>query len=772
MDIYAWVNDLQRGLMESGSTRVAELIDLLPTAVVESDDAADTYGIELLAAAKAIGNPWLEVYARHWHLRHLVGTRNHGTISLQYAVDSLERAHRPDARECPQSVCATQDISSAYEAVDRYSFAEDREAVSRETLAKVTPRWTCFDCINRELIDAMKNQGRVEEAMLTLLQARNDMEAVGETPSVAYINAEAELNLELGNYERTIELCESGEEESDDEPVTTRTARRINWTTALRKLGRDDVMQHFPTPDVIVTERTLSGMWADELQALVEGEFVANEAVFGRTLETLLQHSERVGSLRTTIDVGYVHACLSADRGVRWVGEEAIGAIERTIPQLRADHGAQEKLSEAKRRVAAIVDAPLPVPAESIAEYVQSSDTSAEQDVELLRRAWAERPNDAGLANFLGMAYGNAGHDRLVLRQFREVSQSAAAANTAFLGLARVLMRTELAAQEVDADIVKASQRLIELAETGSRVIGHRLAADLAFYRDRYEPCIAACRSALLLDADAPVRPTLAKASMLLGDFVTATDQYQLLIDQHQSDERTDFDWDLLTAATAAGRWDLVRAQAARLEIPVPDGDGPIDEPFAYCRVLRPGYNAKMAAWDALRTGPATARIIEVSNPRATEREGLPQYFNEVVVIDLAPINLEDRKEAGDDWLPIFPSVHVLHSSDHVGWILDGASPADEQWAEFRDTLREEGWGVWSATWPGYTITDPDDDEEELPGMYLLIATPPSLSPREVDTRLTEATKSWKHPMAWIDLATAAEVDIQHHRGIIERYDL
>jgi hypothetical protein len=197
MDVWAWLGPLQRELAAAGHGHVSQMIDDLPYLVQESDPRAEAMAPELIAAAKALGNPWLEVYARHWLLQHRVGNNNEGIVALPYAVETLELSHRPDTIDCPQSVCTTQDISMTYESIDRYGYAPDREAVCLETLQRVDATWNCFDCLHRELCDAIADQGRPQEALDVALRSIEQMEAVDEEPSPGYVSVLARLHNDL-----------------------------------------------------------------------------------------------------------------------------------------------------------------------------------------------------------------------------------------------------------------------------------------------------------------------------------------------------------------------------------------------------------------------------------------------------------------------------------------------------------------------------------------------------------------------------------------------
>src|SRR5262249_47177092 len=113
----------------------------------------------LVAAARRTNLPWVEVYARHWGLQSSVARHLRLREGLREAVSLVERASRPDAARCPQSVCAVQDLCLAYAYTDGPGYAREREQVARETLERIDRSWSCYRCIYGELSSALVDAG-------------------------------------------------------------------------------------------------------------------------------------------------------------------------------------------------------------------------------------------------------------------------------------------------------------------------------------------------------------------------------------------------------------------------------------------------------------------------------------------------------------------------------------------------------------------------------------------------------------------------------------
>src|SRR5258705_11715728 len=116
MDIWEWFHKSMSSLRGSGQARLAELADDLSSACCDGHhDRVENIVPEALALARAAKQPWLELYLRHWLLQSRVLHRHDvSRDTLAQAVSLVEFASRAEARDCPQSVCAVQDLASAY----------------------------------------------------------------------------------------------------------------------------------------------------------------------------------------------------------------------------------------------------------------------------------------------------------------------------------------------------------------------------------------------------------------------------------------------------------------------------------------------------------------------------------------------------------------------------------------------------------------------------------------------------------------------------------
>ena len=174
MDIWRWVEATKRSLRKSGHTRLATLVEDLPNLVCNDQHGrVEAVVPEAVALAKAAREPWVEVFVRHWALQSRVLHRWEAQGHLPEAVALLEFANRDETRQCPQSVCVTQDLAACYACTDGPRYVKERLAVASETLSRIDPSWPCFQCITDEYASALQDDERHEEA-LAFLQAQTD----------------------------------------------------------------------------------------------------------------------------------------------------------------------------------------------------------------------------------------------------------------------------------------------------------------------------------------------------------------------------------------------------------------------------------------------------------------------------------------------------------------------------------------------------------------------------------------------------------------------
>jgi tetratricopeptide (TPR) repeat protein len=778
MEVFGWVEQLVDQLIEADQPDLARAIYALPTSAVEQHSAGwESDYHTVLAAARELENPWLEAYAHHWASQSRVSRDGAGRIALNDVISAVERSHHPDCIDCPQTVCLVQDLATVYSVTDRAGYINERLEVVDETLARIDRSWTCFHCLHRERADALHDAGRHEEALATLQISDDLLIADGEDlqwHSCIRPNA----LIQLGRTEEALVWMIEADDHDDDEDDATWFGRQVVKAYALALLDRvDEAVEVIPPAGDLVGGDY--GPWRRAAEEIVKRGGWDNDWQYGATLQRMTKELIAKGN-GSAVELAETHCRRAVDRGARWTASNALDQFVSAQQILRDPDRVDSIAAELRALLDGMgQDITLPVPPLELVEHL-SDNLDPEKEIDLLLLAQSQAPDDDGLAVQVVRALFALG----------EVEMAHSSASDALNRQPESVRRaTELRSLLDNADDADGQRALATRLQTTQPRMHHSILANLAFGESEYEITIVHCKAMVALDAEElPGRRLWAQATIKMNDPATALrlhNEIIAILDGRNEDSTSDR-WDSLSSATLAGEWALVRNRATAMGMTFPEGTGPIDEEWAIVRVAYDEVDSDgdRVIASGIRTGPVTVRVLSVSPPQYPVKTG------DVVVFDAAPLNPkpvaasgdEDGDEDGDDendesesWTPIFPIMGVLSEGNMTSWIIDGVTPSEEEWETFRNEIRESGWGLWALSPDEYTVTNPLDEDEELPAVYAALASPADVSARMVHDRLTLMTADWDHPIAWLNLAKAAEVDqaeIERQEKIVEDYDL
>ncbi|MFJ5922348.1 tetratricopeptide repeat protein [Kitasatospora sp. NPDC092948] len=774
-DIWSWVQDTHRQLAESGQHRLAgALVEIAGHAVEGRNEQLDAMYPEALASARALGLPWVEVFLRHWRLQNLLNKRYQGEAAMSEAVSLLEFAHREETASCPQSVCAVQDFTICHANIDGPGYVPERLAVLEETLQRVEPARACFDCLSREYADTLEDDGRPADALTHLDRAQTRILAAGEQVSLSFAHSRASALHRLGRYQDALNAYDTAEHAyvaagnrlDDDDRRKLAVGRALQ----LAALGRTDLALEL-LPDAEEADRypDIRHRWTSAVELLTAAGEFPNDAELGARLAGWAGELDTAGSHRPCLILVLAAGRLALARGAREVARTLARTGERKLGQLRRTDGVAEQVAALRAAAAALPHRELPVPADKLPKWLAEHRPEPEAGADLLAAALAtDAAPDTVLVLNLAGALGALGHARAVTELLWEQLELDPGNDhlTGMLG--------ELLIDAEDGDgIDRLAARL-----SADPADAHWLRARWAAAQSRWAEVGEQCAAVLAHEPDAlNTRRLAAAAATRRGDHAEAQRLYQDLLEhaldpaeagedeQHRTVQTPDL-WHLITAATANRDWPAVRATGARLGIEFDADSGPVDEEWQLIEVRAPRHNGTTVDLPAVRTGPATARVLPVL--------GDDHDLNHGDVVVFAPALLNDHPEPGEeeDWHPVFEHLTLLDPAGYTTYWIDGCCPDDDTWYALRDALQEAGYAVWAYSGDQYRITDPHHEGETLPGIYAALGVPPTATAKDADTLLAELTAAWPHPLAWPDLAEAAGTDLARHRKIIDDYDL
>lgn len=749
MDIWQWVQDLGPELRKSGHGRLADLIRRIPSETVDDHhDRVDALAPEALALARAAGLPWVEVFVRHWHLQSRVLHRSQGESALGEAVALVDFSHSEPARGCPQAVCTVQDLAACYAQVDGPGYAPERADVSKETLARIDPTWPCFTCISTEHSAALRDGGDPQAALAFLDGQQRALAAAGlANERYSLLPERIQGLIDLGRDEEALAaiddaLANGRRDESQ------RRSRRIDRARVLARLGRaDEALAVLPDLSDILPTPSHYEPYADALVRLVDRGARPNDGALGRLLQRFITRLQAQGSYRLPFLIADAAARLAVRRRAAPVARLHLAAMERLATRLHRPAGAPARLAAVRALVAAAETRDLseePSDPEDLFLAADAAHTAAPDDPELARRRaqalvdlgfgdeaaaalesfLAAHPHDAPAIYALSDAYVQAGR----LDRHRALL-GGLLADPATESIGRWLAARQLAR---DGDLAASNTHLGALLETHP----HSLAAHF-------------------------LRASNARAQ---GDWPTALRMLDAMV--ALGDEPGPLDWDRMVAATMLGAWAKVRESAARLGIQIDGTDAPIDEVWEYCLIRIEHPSGKRQELFARRTGPVTARILQIS------RIDQPQRLLDVVVFDARPLN--DPKTEAPDEPPVYLYAEVapLHRADYSAYSIDGVHPGEPVLKAMRKALEPVRGAVQVQSGERYRVTAPDGADH--PGVFIFVAFPPGTDLAAASAALRDATRDLPHPLVWPALAAAAGDTplAEAHRALADAWNL
>ncbi|RKT17149.1 hypothetical protein BX285_1513 [Streptomyces sp. 1114.5] len=804
-DIWGWVRDAHRQLVESGHHRLADAIIELPEHATEGhNEQLDALYPEAVAAARSLGLPWVEVYLRHWRMQNLLNKRQQGEAVMSEVVDLLDFAHREETAGCPQSVCVVQDFAICHARVDGPGYVTERLEVVGETLDRIDPGRACYDCLSREYSDALEDDGRPAEALDHLDTAANRMRTAGQRVSLRFQQARAGTLHLLGRHEEVLELLETAEraEQAQGHQLDERDQRwgALLRARALAALGRtEEALALLPSRSEAEHHADLRPTWTQTVELLVAAGAWENDAELGAVLAGWVGYLDGVGAHRPCVDLLLAAGRLALARGARTVALTLAATGERKLTRLRRTDGVSQEVAALRAAAEALPQPELPVPPGELTAHLAEAGVPFETGADLLSvaldRYRGEQAGATELAVLLATVLGGLGHARaaadLLWQRLEADPENGELTGT--LG--------EMLIQARDAEGVR---RLADRTAVGAPAEAHWIRARWAAAEGRWAEVLEQCQAILALDDEVlNTRRLAARAATELGDHATAQRLYQELLeralpaadssedadgtsvdssdpsdpsdssdsseDDHRRVQEPDL-WHLITAASANRDWAAVRSAGALLGIEFDEPEGPVDEEWQLITVRAARTNGATADLPALRTGPATARILPVLG------DGLTLNHGDVVVFAPALLEQPPGDEAPEAervrWRPVFEMLTLLDPAGYTTYWIDGCWPGDEAWGTLREELQKAGFAVWAYSGEQYRVTDPADEDETLPGIYAALGVPPTASAAEADALLHRLTGAWQHPLAWPALAEAAGADLTRHEEIVERYGL
>lgn len=744
MDIWAWFYRAVNDIRAAGHDDLARKFERFSNEVANHHhDVVDAVYPELLAASRAMGNSWLEVFVRHWYSQSLY-LRGHSAALLKGAVEALEFAHREETAACPQSVCTVQDLCMAYASCDGPAYVEQRLGVTAEAFDRIDPSWPCYVCLSAEEALAHVDAGRFDEALVTLRRRVDRVQAGTGKLNAHDSTVLSKWIVAAGDPQGALKMLGSKPRRSEQfgaERGITRARAHLalgNAVTAATALPSSDAARKedeywnwIEAYDGIVQAGALPNSWEEAagIHAYTAGlvEHGASWRAF-----TLLERNLR----------------LAVQRGARCTADAALALLRAAQADLTNPSRVAQRVTDAAALVESIQPPELPcTPAEAATVLDTMDGLTPEQLLDLVDVA---------------VEQGAQGDDLLVLR-------SRLLAEVGRLPEARAVLLTRLEQAPESEELVvgclqafwfdaPSLQRVAEIIAVAQPVRSAWALANLAFRRTDYAEVGRHCRAILDLDPTAVNTSRLwAEACRAAGEYVEELPLRQAVIANREPVDPLDR-WQLLVPATIYGEWAIVREQLPFLDMHPESTEGPIDEHWGYVTITYPDGSGSDVV--AQRTGPVTAVI------RGVLAWDDDQQYGDEVVFEPGYVN-ERPADADDQWRPMFRHVVTVREGKYRTEPVTGPYPGDEAWEAVRAQLGE--CDLVRDSDANFRLFD-QQRREQVPAIFALLLIPPTISLVEADALLTAATADLEDPLYWWELADDAGLDPQVHAERAKRY--
>lgn len=768
MDTWEWYRKYSKELREAGQGYIPQLLEDFTDSILHLQmEKADALLPEVKALNQAVKNPWLEIFIGHWELRHRLTNYSEGEKVLPDVVALFEKAHREEAADCPQSVCVTQDLSACYENIDGPGWAAERMAVCEETLSRIDPTWSCFQCLSTEYASALMDSKKNEQALEYLDKQIAAVCEVGEEDIEALLVTRVDILIALQRYDEAKKQVDELAKEHDYWG-RDRIYYALKKLYILALMGQDDeVWESLPSWSNITSYSW--EQWLKIVVVLLPRYPDRNTWRLARIIQQILEQRSQAGAHRKVVDLAKLQITLALERESIWVAKLAFNLAQRHIPKLRTLCGIDVEFLELSEKIAAkeaeLLSRPPVVASENSDE---EAEPDPEKDVEAYRRAFLQSPDDAELVgNLAGALNACNARDEAIgyLRQYieRHLNEEN---SLCFQLLDLLIEKGDIEAIEQLADRYKAAGVEHLSLWFRSRILNQQ--EDWA--------ALETLGQQLIKHDIGQEWPGVYKMNAWAAQKQSAFDrqlgylQQLLALQTRREMDIRNTQWDIMSVASILQYWGIVRQIAAELDMTLTEGDGFIDENWGVIKLhYRENYESRY--YYAQRIGPVTAKVIE-----PTYRSDYPQHVDEVVVFDAELLNTppEDEEEQ-KKFIGLYNVLHTIIPTEYgESWFCDGVQPTEEQFTAFREALSELQWFYWSNSQEDYVLTDShqNDGAEPLPAFYFVISAPLSVAKSDIDKTLSRLTADWEHPLCWWDLARAAGANEDKHRAISERYGM
>ena len=749
MDIWGWVEGRYKTLTEEGHDELASLIyDISHYACDDRSDLVDQIFHRALPLCRALEDHWLELYFRHWRLQAHVLKSYRAKDLLPEAVSLLEFSHREEAKECPQRICAVQDLAACYGIKDGPGFAEERIAVCQETISQIDGSWPCFGCINNELLDALMDAEKYDELQDELSRIDAELGKHKDSSASELLITRGRLLLRTGQVEKARNLVEKAENPGGGSGFIRSQKLMLALIYCAEK--------RWPEAHKLASEYSVATLdckylddWTDAQFQLAIAGLLPNDRSLRQNIHQAAQSLEQNGALRVSFRVldRLLRLCVVQEESFRagFVTE----AMERLSSQFNRDMGASKRLSELEQSLAGIrqpMELPVFSSAEELLEYEFENETAEFEALKCGLEKWPD--NTQCLLRKCALLDASFQNEKSY-----ELLAQAYSADAAHPLLEHEFGRAFLNKEGFDeyAKVFPFSQ----LESMSKEKLWNRGFIHFRYFENRNpDRAFEVLRTIeTYWPNDASLIGNMASHLTKNGEFKEAL-SYRLK-QSNLEPENTDVLWDICIAATLAEDTQALAKASEQLQLNLtPEGMFEEDEQPSM-RLQLVSENGGTETFYATRIGPVLARINSISNLHAKR-----QVYRQEVVFDPAPLNslteIDEEGHACDKegyYNHLYPGVSKLRDPKFRTFAIDGVDPGAEATELLRQQIEAAGFVYNRRSGDRYRIKFSEDGvEQEKQGLYAYVLADPKLALDPLNQLLLSFNRTLDHPLVWTHL--------------------
>ncbi|MEO3788819.1 tetratricopeptide repeat protein [Nonomuraea sp. B10E15] len=676
VDIWAWVGETQQQLSEAGNVGLAMALGDLPAQAYEGrNPQLDVMAPAIAQQAEALELPWLEFYARYWHLIGRIGDRAQGAVAIDDAKQLLEFAQREDVRECPAVPAAVEAMAIAWANADGPGHAAERLELLGARIEALSPEKPAFTGLVTQYVAALTDAGRPGEAVTYAESAVERLTVAGREASWELGAESARALLAAGRAEDALQALQAASEFQPDDPVAKEHRDGVRRALILATLGRiAEAVDALPDLDVVGEHPRVFVEWSQAVSKLAGSAQITNTWQLGRVLRQWIDYFSMMGGYRARVELALVAGELAIARQGVWQARLLADLAESGVAELRESEGLAERVAALRATADATGEPEPPGPLEERVGLFDAADgfnadpekwvgwlaPLSGQDLEATRR-------HTTTAGFLGYPATGADIYWTMLVDSGDIA-TADSDDVAYLTTLLIEARQD--------------ERLEQMAAMLPHDAQYLALARLHSARERWPETLEAAEHAVAAGAGLEARRLLSGAAQQVDQNDRAAGVLHEVLDELVDEDV----WRMIVMATAAENWEIVHQGAAKIGMPIKAKEGPIEEEMGLIRVILPAPDGGQRQVLSIRTGPATARLA-LPQPR-----GMDYNAGDLVVFDpqlLEPVP-EDPEEQ-QNFVPPFAAVSILRPGGYTSYFFDGAAPSEEDWAEFTEVMAERG---------------------------------------------------------------------------------